>query len=142
METTGEPGPTDEFEAQAIPVSPPLRILLVDDNDLVRETLLRMLRRRGHHAQMAKDSDEALALCQDPGNEFDLMVSDLMMPGRSGLELVAILRRSLPGLRCLLVSGYSDLCEPLAGLSRAAFLAKPFTAASLQDAIERVMAMD
>ena len=80
-------------------------ILIVDDDDRVRDSLGRMLRRH-HEVTLAKSGDEALALLAE-GDRFDAIISDLMMPGMTGMELHAEVTRRFPRLatRMIFMSG-------------------------------------
>ncbi|MFC0408582.1 PAS domain-containing protein [Roseomonas elaeocarpi] len=88
---------------------PPLRILLVDDEDAVRAVLAGVLEEQGHAVTTAASPAEALGCLRSEGGGFDLLVTDLAMPGGAdGLSLIEAARRERPGLRALLVTGYAD----------------------------------
>jgi len=107
------------------------KVLLVEDDELVRETVAAMLTQAGLELQTTDCAEGALAL--DPGG-FDVLITDVRMPGRSGPQLAHELRVRRPGLPVLFISGYAD--EALgAGEPRTAFLAKPFSAAELEAAV-------
>jgi len=81
-------------------------ILLVEDDPIVREHILAQLRDLGCNVEAASDAAEALALlAQD--RQFDILFSDVVMPGMSGIELIGHARALRPGLRILLSSGYT-----------------------------------
>ena len=104
-------------------------ILVVDDEQGVRDLTARVLRRGGYRVTVASNAGEALLLCeQTNGPHFDLMLTDVMMPVLSGAKLAERLRATAPGLRVAFVSGYAgESPEAL----QSAPLGKPFTVASL-----------
>jgi len=81
--------------------------LLVDDEELVRATTSYMLADLGYHVIEAASGEEALQLLE-AGQQFDLIVTDHLMPGISGTELARAVRVSRPGTPILLVSGYAE----------------------------------
>jgi CheY-like chemotaxis protein len=107
-------------------------ILLVDDEPLVRSPLERSLRDRGYTVLEAADGATALALAES--RRVDLVVTDLVMPGMTGIELADALAARFPGLRTLFISGHSDngLPPTLAGRG---LLRKPF---SMETLVHRV----
>ncbi len=126
--------PAAEGEVQARTAAPlPERvrggdetILVVEDEPSVRSLLERLLAQAGYRVFSAGSGEQALRLAQDLGEGIDLIVSDVMMRGMSGPELVAVLRAQCPGLRVLMVSGLAG-SEGEIDLHRSAFLGKPFT---------------
>jgi PAS domain S-box-containing protein len=107
-------------------------ILVIDDEEFLRMTLVRALERRGYRVLAAGSGDEAVCLVEGHEGPLDLVVSDILMPGMSGVEVVERIRE-LRDVRALFMSGYPD--EQVLGErldSRAAcFIAKPFSGASL-----------
>ncbi|EYD73530.1 Sensor histidine kinase with PAS and Response regulator receiver domain protein [Rubellimicrobium mesophilum DSM 19309] len=122
--------------AATLPEVPPLRVLVIDDEPLVRDSVARMLRDLGHDVEEAGSGAEALDLLARAGAP-DLLVTDHAMPGMTGAALVTASRRLAPDLPALLMSGYAAL----AGLEGEALpcLAKPFTTVELAEAIARVV---
>jgi CheY-like chemotaxis protein len=113
-------------------------ILVIEDDSGVREAVTRMLRSRGYRLLIAKNADEALALAV-PG-KVDLVVSDVVMPGLSGPELVARLKERLGPLRTLFMSGYSDHAALRTATDCAtAFVQKPFSQDVLAKKIRDVL---
>ena len=119
-------------------------ILLVEDDDAIRPVLRRALERQGYRLLLASSGEEALEIAesQDDGEKVDLVITDLMMPGIGGVELLERLTRRFPNTRALLMSGYSDEALVRAGLpgGRAAFLQKPFTLDELSRRVREVLA--
>jgi CheY-like chemotaxis protein len=81
-------------------------ILIVDDEADVLEALARALRLAGHTVDNADTAAKALALCQD--HSFDIAVLDYLMPTMSGIELLNEIRRYIPTIRSVIVSGKID----------------------------------
>lgn len=111
------------------------RILLVEDDDSVRLTFDRGLRKHGLIVSAAADGAAALRIL-DSGAEFDVLVSDVMMPGIDGVELAAMATQRRPGLKVVLMSGYAELpLHRAADAQGVRFLAKPFALVDLVAAI-------
>src|SRR5688572_14643848 len=117
----------------------PRRVLLVEDEDMVRKVVSRMLTARGFEVHAAASGAQAMALFDSPElGEIDLLVTDLMMPDGGGLGVARNLTARMPNLKVLLVSGYSasgtEGWEP----GRFRFLTKPFGSAELAKAIDEL----
>lgn len=114
-----------------------LRILAVDDQDLVLKGLTDMLTELGHDVVDASSGAQALAIL-NRDREFDLLVTDYSMPSMTGVELIAKARETHPTLGRLIVSGYSDVNErfDIPGVIR---LAKPFSLVRLRSAVDDAM---
>ncbi len=104
-------------------------ILLAEDEPAVRSLTKRILERSGYEVIDAATGDEALAIFQREGARVDLVLTDVVMPGLRGPELVAELERLRPGLPVLFMSGYADDDLVRRGVfpEHVAFLKKPFT---------------
>ena len=108
------------------------RILLVEDEPGVAKLLHQMLQRHGYQVLVANGPVRALELAQNTDHQIDLVVSDVVMPGGTGPELVTRLREQRPTLRALFISGYADSVLSRDGLpADAQFLQKPFTGIDL-----------
>lgn len=109
------------------------RILLVEDEVELRSALHRILSRCGYHVTDAEDADVALRIVEGSDEEFDLVLTDVVMPHKNGLEFAEQLREAHPEAKILLVSGH--LNHPsLKGQSLSpstAFLRKPFVPSEL-----------
>jgi CheY-like chemotaxis protein len=124
-------------------------ILLVEDDDSVRNMILRILRDRGYDVTVARDGREALLLCGQGGREYALLLTDVVMPKMSGRELYGELQRIRPGMRVLYISGYSgDTTLPPPGPGPAGrpplselpdLLEKPFTRDELLRRVREVL---
>jgi two-component system cell cycle sensor histidine kinase/response regulator CckA len=112
------------------------RILLVEDDDLIRRMLVGALGAAGYEVVQARSGDEALELWELGRGSFDVVVSDVVMPGISGLELTERLAREQVGMPIVLMSGLADQEGDPARLPPAAtFLHKPFTPDDLLHAV-------
>ncbi len=115
------------------------RVLLVEDEDMVRAVAERALARAGYTVTAASDGDEGLAAIAK-GGEFDLVVSDVVMPGMDGPAMVRAIRKVRPDLPVLFMSGYAE--EQLRSqidLPDMHFIAKPFSVQQIGDKVARVL---
>jgi PAS domain S-box-containing protein len=117
------------------------RVLLADDEPLVRDALVSMLTSSGCQVQVANDGTaliDALAAGASP----DVIVTDLVMPGLSGKQLVRTLELTRPGCPLLLITGFTgeDVSEALSGRSRHRLLRKPFGSDELLAALADLLA--
>ena len=90
-----------------------LRLLVVDDEPLVREIIVEQLKAEGYAAIAAADAAEALALL-DAGEEVDLVISDFSMPGMDGVALVGEVQRRRPKLPAILLTGFATNAAEIA----------------------------
>ncbi|MBP9205546.1 MAG: response regulator [Kofleriaceae bacterium] len=113
------------------------RVLVVDDEDLVRTVVVRALERAGHEVTVATDGKEGLARLRAEGGRFDLVLLDMAMPRMSGPEMFRAARALYPELRVLLTSGYASSQEAQAVLAAGAIglLDKPFAPAHLVELV-------
>lgn len=116
-------------------------VLLVEDDDNVRELVALMLRRANYQVLEAPSPDKALVLLDTAGSKVDLLLTDLVMPGMNGIELAASVRAVRPGTPVLLMSGYTagtlpgDASLP-PGVS---LIRKPFARTSLLGSVEQAL---
>ncbi|MFO1073687.1 MAG: response regulator, partial [Geminicoccaceae bacterium] len=128
-----------EAAAAAMPANGRLRILLVEDDVIIRLTTADMLRSLGHLVREAGEAGEALPLLQL--HPIDLLLADISLPGRSGVELAAEAVAQNPKLRVVFATGY-DRVEGLdrhVELGHAVLLRKPYDQASLVQALATAM---
>jgi PAS domain S-box-containing protein len=111
-------------------------VLVVDDEDGLRETVARNLSHAGYTVLTAADGTEALTLAADQ-DDIDLLLSDVVMPGMTGPELARRFAADRPSCRVLLMSGYAEGLIDRHGMlpPGTALLAKPFTTAELLTAV-------
>jgi PAS domain S-box-containing protein len=121
------------------------RILLVEDEQGVREVLFHTLANFGYAVLAADSGVAALKTWQDHTGRFDLLITDMVMPGGlTGLDLINLLRAEKPALKVLLMSGYSqELARGnLAGASDIVFLHKPFPTRVLAETVRHCLDTD
>ncbi|MEQ1728846.1 MAG: response regulator [Vicinamibacterales bacterium] len=118
-----------------------LKVLLVEDEPLVRDMVRAFLERAGYGVEAVGTAEAVLGGWQD--RAIDLLLTDVMLPGQTGVELAAALRKQRPGLKVVYMSG--DVSDPAARESVISpgtrFLAKPFSRATLLGVI-RSLASD
>ncbi len=112
------------------------RILLVDDEPLVRQTFRLLLELDSHEVIEAEDGAEALESFTE--GKFDLVIVDFEMPGMKGNELAVRIKRRAASQPILLVSAYAELLD-VADKPVDAVLSKPFTVTDLRGAIGRAL---
>jgi putative two-component system response regulator len=115
------------------------RILVIDDELVIRLLVIEILEAAGHEVAGADSAEQALTLLDD--DEFDLVVSDVIMPGLSGLELLEAVRERRASLPVVLVTGagtYETLSQALTR-GAAGLVTKPFAHAELQSAVAHAL---
>jgi PAS domain S-box-containing protein len=134
--------PAEPPAATPAPLPAPVSgtILVIEDDPLVRGVTVRALRSRGYDVLVAESGEQAVALAAGREGRIDLVVSDVIMPGAAGPQVVERLRLARPGLPALFVSGYPRDAILHRGVLDAGveFLPKPFSPAAL---LERVRAL-
>ena len=124
--------------AGAPPAPVPARVLVVDDEGYIRDLIRDTLRTRNYAAGVAANGAEALDRLSR--ERYDIVVTDVIMPGMDGLELVKQVRRQHPATRIIVLTGFprsADISDFLAqGVDE--FLPKPFRANDLMAVIRRL----
>ncbi len=120
------------------------KILVAEDDRGLRTMAEKVLSSQGYEVLTASGPAEALAIREESRECFDLLITDLVMPGMSGLELAKRLTERDPGLRVLLMSGYprDRLLEEDPFAARAAFIGKPFKPSDLSKEVRMVLEVD
>jgi signal transduction histidine kinase/ActR/RegA family two-component response regulator len=137
LPVAGEAASADEFESRP-PIQAPRHatILLVDDEELVRIGTSEMLTDLGYNVIDANSGAEALRLLR-AGERVDLLITDYLMPGMNGVELIELSRPLAPSMEVMLITGYSTIAEgPGASVTR---LAKPFRQADLAKVVADIV---
>ena len=117
------------------------RILVADDEEVIREACHRILTREGHEVLTATEGEEAWRLIQE--NDFDLAVLDIKMPVMDGIAVMDLISRQKPGLIVVVITGHGAN-ETLAEARRAGaadFLTKPFSPNELRQAVSRALSL-
>lgn len=138
----------DPVGGRGLGAGPFHRVLVMDDDLLVRRTVERLLEALGCPAVTAAEGGEAVtpfAQAREQGRPFDLLLLDLTVPGGSGgVETLAAIRQVAPDVRAVVMSGYAD--NPVMARHRdfgfQAVLPKPFTFDRLADAMRDVASAD
>jgi CheY-like chemotaxis protein len=115
------------------------RVLLVDDDSLVRDSVRRMLEFDHHKVTAAASAAEALALCDN--KTFDLVLLDYLMPVTKGDELARVLKERYPNLPIIMITADAEKVESTEELPFGVnfMMAKPFQFSDLRDAINKMM---
>ena len=115
-------------------------VLVVEDDDLFREMTVKLLRRDGREVLAASDASQALALARKKGGPIDLLVTDLVMEEGDGLVLAGDLLCRHPAMKVLFMSGYGQQAMQSLAAPDRSFIEKPFTPATLERAVEELLA--
>ena len=118
----------------------PLTVLVVDDEDLVRKFVERVLRDAGYQTATAADGPEALEVAAKL-ESFDVLVTDVMMPQMTGDELARRVRVAAPHIKVLYLTGFSDRLfkEKVTLWADEAFLDKPCSVTGLRQAVSLLL---
>ena len=117
----------------------PHRILVVDDEEMLRNLARIFLERLGYDVVMATGGEEGLALYEQMQGEIQVVLLDLTMPGLSGAKTLSRLQLIDPQVRVLLASGYDEPSELTSGDEPVSFIEKPFTLDSLRDKLNELI---
>ncbi|MHB1390959.1 MAG: hybrid sensor histidine kinase/response regulator [Thermoleophilia bacterium] len=117
------------------------RVLLVEDDDAVRRLIEKILRDQGYNLAVAGSAEEAREVFAGSKDGFDLLVSDIILPGENGVSLANRLRQINPGLAVILTSGYDGGPEGLSQARADGFLLlqKPFSRSRLLQVVEEIL---
>ena len=120
-------------------------ILVIDDDEPIRELLRAILEREGYRVLEAPDGDEGLK--QFTETPTDLVITDLIMPGKEGIETIRDLRQKFPGVKIIAVSGGGRIgpdsyLKMAKGVGALRTLRKPFDRTVLLKTVEEVIEMD
>jgi two-component system, cell cycle sensor histidine kinase and response regulator CckA len=119
---------------------PPLRILVVDDEDMVRDTLRRVLEHDSHLVEEAGNANDALYALQDA--RFDLVITDYDMAGMRGDRLAAAIKALVPAQPIIMLTAYAEKVQDDPSLMKDldGVVPKPFGIEALREAIGRALA--
>ena len=115
------------------------RILVVDDEDIVRTSCSRTLSPEGYEVRLAKNGVEGLKMASE--ERFDLVLTDLKMPDMDGIEVLRIIREKWPETAVIIVTGYQTVDTAVKAIKLGAYdyIEKPFTPDALISAVAEAM---
>jgi len=113
------------------------RILVVDDDLMVREVVLESIREAGYQAEICGNGNEALA--RNAANPYDLIVTDMKLPGMDGLSLIRHLKQGAADTDVIVITGYGSIENAVECMKAGAleYLIKPFTVEQIQVAVRK-----
>lgn len=115
------------------------KILIVDDETIMRESLAGWLERDGHAVQTARSGEEALRKCKE--NRFDILLLDIKMEGMSGLEVLRRIKESDADVAVVMITAYGSIATAIEAMKNGAFdyMLKPFDPNELGVLIEKII---
>ncbi len=118
------------------------RILIADDEELMRQLVARAIAMDGHETITAEDGAEALEILVRNNGAFDLLLTDIKMPVMDGIALALAAARDFPKLTILLMTGFADQRERASGLDAIVHdvVTKPFAVADIRTAVADALA--
>jgi len=116
-------------------------LLVVEDQDNLREMMVESLKLYGYSVHAAQDGAEALEICQQKKQSFDLLITDVVMPEMNGKELAEKITRQSPGIKTLYISGYAEdtIGDQNIFLEGLSFLPKPFSPTALAQKVRYIL---
>jgi ActR/RegA family two-component response regulator len=116
------------------------RIMVVDDELPVCRSVSKALEREDYTVEMALSAEEALK--KSKASPYDVIITDLMMPGLSGMDLLKVIQGEAPDTRVIMITGYPSIATAVEALKRGAFdyIPKPFTPDELRSLVSRALA--
>jgi len=121
----------------------PLRgtVVLVEDEEFLRDLAGDVLECAGHRVLKARDGKAAAALFQRYGKIVELLLTDVVLPGKSGRELAKQMRELHPQLKVMFISGYAEnmITRSRGGEAAVCYLQKPFSAAALLERVDQLL---
>ena len=116
------------------------RLLIIDDNEEILTTLKSFLSKKNYFVVSASNGLDALKLIEAAGDDFDLVITDLVMPNISGVAVTAIIKKQDPNLPVIAITGYGEQPEALAKEVHADIvMEKPFKLNSLENNISKLL---
>lgn len=116
-------------------------ILVVEDDEAIRDMICKILSRQNYRVSTANDGNEAVIMIKQGGVKYDLVLSDVVMPGLNGIDLAGMLPRLLPGAGIILMSGFNERVIAQYGKldPKIPFMQKPFRKGDLEAKIRQVL---
>lgn len=118
-------------------------VLVVDDNTLIRLMVTNILNDHGMRALPAACAKEALAIMDELNTDPHLLISDISMPGMSGIEMARIAEQRCPGLKILFISSWPELHPAISqqDVTQSCLLQKPFQRSDLLDCVNNILGL-
>jgi len=119
-------------------------VLLIDDEDIVRNVVTRMLSKLGYGCDAAPDGAAGLEMLTSRRNRYLCVILDMAMPGMDGAKVLRSMREISPMTKVVVMSGYDEreVVERLGQLTPDGVLQKPFRIETLQEALEKALKSD
>lgn len=120
---------------------PRTRLLIVDDDQGMRENLAELFESLGYEVRTAASTPDALQVLDE--TDVDLLLTDYKMPGPTGVELIEAARKRQPGLRAVLMTAFGDSFTEIESVRRGAvgYLNKPFEADEVVAFVEKILSL-
>lgn len=117
----------------------PHSILVVDDESAIRSAIRRKLEKDGYHVHEAGDGNEAIKALESAS--FDLVLTDIIMPEKDGLETICFVRKHQPAVKVIAISSPTNelFLESAVGLGASCILEKPLVLEELAATVERLL---
>ena len=115
------------------------RILVTDDEELILQLCRRILVKKGYEVEIASSGIRALEVFQQ--GSFDILLTDIKMPGMNGLQLIEEARKHQPGIATMVITGHGSFDTAIESLKLGvmAFIVKPFTPDTLVSSVQSVI---
>jgi len=115
------------------------RILIIDDEKVIREGVSRALSKMGHEIVKAEDGDRGLELLQEQA--FNIVLTDLMMPGIDGFAVLDWIRENQPHVQVIVITGFATVGKAVTAMKQGAFdfVGKPFTPDYIRVVVDRAI---
>ena len=116
-----------------------VRILVIDDEKVIREGVERALSKQGYDVTKAEDGDLGLALLKE--REFDIVLTDLMMPGLDGFAVLGWIQENQPNVQVIVITGFATVSKAVSAMKQGAFdfVGKPFTPDYIRVVVNRAV---
>ncbi len=115
------------------------RLLIVEDEDTLCHSLARVLAKEGYEVDMAESAESAFKLLET--KSYDLIITDVILPGISGIELLTKYRKQNPSQRVIIITAYASMTSAIESIKAGAcdFIIKPLIHAEMKRAVRKVL---